>query len=91
MKRLPVRFALALIQFYRFVISPFLGSNCRYTPTCSAYTMVAMERFGFTRGLGLGMRRVMRCHPWHEGGYDPVPSSHTTPTSAEAMRSAGQG
>lgn len=91
MKRLPVRFALALIQFYRFAISPFLGSNCRYTPTCSAYTMVAMERFGFMRGLGLGVRRVLRCHPWHEGGYDPVPRSHTTPTSAEAMRSAGQG
>jgi len=91
MKQLPVRLALSVIQFYRFAISPLLGSNCRYTPTCSTYTMVALQRFGFFRGLGLGGRRVLRCHPWHEGGYDPVPDTPSTSTSTDAVRSAGQG
>jgi putative membrane protein insertion efficiency factor len=91
MRQLPVRFALWVIQFYRFAVSPLLGSNCRYAPTCSAYTMVALQRFGFFKGLGLGARRVLRCHPWHEGGFDPVPEAPTTSTSAEAVRSAGQG
>jgi putative membrane protein insertion efficiency factor len=90
-KQLPVRVAVFLIQTYRFAISPLLGSNCRYTPTCSAYTMVALQRFGFFRGLGLGLRRILRCHPWHEGGYDPVPPASSTSTSADAVRSAGQG
>lgn len=91
MKQLPLKFALGLIHFYRFAISPYLGTNCRYTPTCSAYTMVALQRFGLWKGAGLGLRRVLRCHPWHAGGHDPVPSAHTTSTSADAMRSAGQG
>ena len=91
MRQLPVRLALGLIQAYRFAVSPLLGSNCRYTPTCSAYAAIALERFGFWRGLGLGIRRVLRCHPWHEGGHDPVPPARTTSTSADPMRSAGQG
>ncbi len=91
MRRIPVKVALGLIQFYRFAISPFLGTHCRYTPTCSSYTMVALERFGFWKGTGLGLRRILRCHPWREGGYDPVPPARTTSTSADAMRSAGQG
>jgi putative membrane protein insertion efficiency factor len=90
-KQLPVMFALGLIHFYRFAISPFLGSNCRYTPTCSAYALVALRRFGFRRGTMLGLRRVLRCHPWHPGGHDPVPPARSTPTSADAMRSARQG
>jgi putative membrane protein insertion efficiency factor len=91
LKRLPVKFALLLIRAYRFAISPYLGSNCRYSPTCSAYTVVALERFGFWKGLGLGLRRILRCHPWCTGGYDPVPSAKMTSTTADAMRSAGQG
>lgn len=91
MKHLPVRFALWLIHVYRFAISPFLGSQCRYTPSCSDYAAVALERFGFWKGLGLGSRRILRCHPWHAGGSDPVPQAHTTSTTADAMRSAGQG
>jgi len=90
-RRWPVKFAVWLIQTYRFAISPLLGSNCRYTPTCSAYTMVALERFGFFRGLLLGTRRILRCHPWHEGGYDPVPEVPVTSTTADAARTAGQG
>ncbi len=61
------------IWAYRYFISPFLGNNCRYTPSCSAYAEEAIRRFGVTRGGWLALKRITRCHPWHEGGYDPVP------------------
>ncbi|MEK6750189.1 MAG: membrane protein insertion efficiency factor YidD [Pseudomonadota bacterium] len=67
------RAVVFLIKVYSYLISPFLGSNCRYYPTCSAYTREAVERFGVLRGGWLGLRRISRCHPWHEGGVDPVP------------------
>jgi putative membrane protein insertion efficiency factor len=64
---------IALVKGYQLLISPFLGNNCRYYPSCSAYTIEAMEKHGPFKGIWLGIKRVGRCHPFHEGGVDPVP------------------
>lgn len=61
-----------LIRAYRLVISPLLPPSCRFTPTCSEYAMQAIEKYGALRGAYLGARRLLRCHPFHSGGYDPV-------------------
>ncbi|MFQ5523405.1 MAG: membrane protein insertion efficiency factor YidD [Acidimicrobiia bacterium] len=63
------------IRIYQKLVSPRLGTNCRYRPTCSSYAAEAISRFGVLRGGWMGMRRVARCHPFHEGGWDPVPDS----------------
>ncbi len=65
--------ALAMIRFYKRFLSPMLPSACIYEPTCSVYTYQAIERYGVIRGSWLGMKRISRCHPFHAGGYDPVP------------------
>jgi len=70
---------IKLVRGYQLLISPFLGNNCRYVPSCSTYTIEAMEKWGPWRGLWMGIRRVGRCHPWHEGGYDPVPDPPDQP------------
>jgi len=67
--------ALGAIGLYRRFISPLLGARCRYHPTCSAYAEEAIEIHGLIRGAWLALRRIGRCHPWREGGYDPVPLS----------------
>ena len=67
------RLLMALIRGYQLAISPWLGRNCRFHPTCSQYTLEAIERHGALKGLWLGLRRVLRCHPLHPGGHDPVP------------------
>ncbi|MDR1239342.1 MAG: membrane protein insertion efficiency factor YidD [Treponema sp.] len=64
---------LFLIRFYQKAISPHFPSSCRYYPTCSAYACEAVVKYGVFRGLMLAFRRILRCHPFHPGGYDPVP------------------
>jgi hypothetical protein len=63
------------IYLYRFLLSPFLGSNCRYYPSCSTYALEAIEHHGAARGAWLALRRICRCHPWGGAGHDPVPES----------------
>ena len=70
---LPARAGMSMIRFYQRGISPLLPPSCRYTPTCSEYTLVAVQRYGLLRGSWLGMRRILRCHPFCAGGHDPVP------------------
>jgi len=64
--------AIGLVRGYQYLISPVLPPSCRYYPTCSAYTIEAIEKYGVIRGSLLGIRRILRCHPFSRGGYDPV-------------------
>ncbi len=61
------------IRAYQYTVSPFLGNHCRFYPSCSQYALEAVDRFGLVRGGGLALQRLLRCHPWHPGGFDPVP------------------
>lgn len=69
------RVVVFLLLFYKSQISPFLPSACKYQPTCSMYAKEAVERFGVRKGLWLATRRVLRCHPFAQGGFDPVPDA----------------
>ena len=64
---------LVLIKFYQWVISPYLGPKCRYTPTCSQYALEAFKKYGPIKGFWLAVKRISRCHPWGGQGWDPVP------------------
>jgi len=64
---------LFLIRLYQLTLSPLFGTRCRYHPTCSAYAQEAVAKYGIFRGALLGVKRLLRCHPFHEGGIDPVP------------------
>lgn len=70
---------LALVWFYRVAISPLIGANCRFEPSCSAYAEEALKRHGALRGGWLTLRRIGRCHPWGGSGYDPVPGNDEHP------------
>lgn len=67
------KFMLFMIELYRSYISPLKSPSCRYVPTCSEYAMIAIEKYGPLKGGYLAIRRILRCHPFHKGGYDPVP------------------
>lgn len=64
---------VGLIRVYQVALSPFVGNQCRFTPTCSQYAREAVEQHGALKGSWMAIRRVSRCHPWHPGGHDPVP------------------
>ena len=65
-------FSIALIDAYKYIVSPLLGNNCRYLPTCSEYTKESIIKFGLTRGTWLGLKRIIKCHPWGKSGHDPI-------------------
>lgn len=67
------RLLLALIRGYRYLLSPWWGGQCRFTPTCSEFAIQSLQQYGAMKGSWLALRRVLRCHPWQPGGYDPVP------------------
>lgn len=64
---------IALVRGYRYLLSPWWGNQCRFSPTCSEYAIQALRRHGAWKGSLLALRRISRCHPWHAGGFDPVP------------------
>jgi len=64
---------IGLIRLYQLLLSPLLGANCRFQPTCSTYATQAIKRFGVIRGGYLSLRRLIKCHPFNDGGYDPIP------------------
>ena len=63
---------ILLIRGYQIFLSPLLGSNCRFTPTCSQYAIEAIRKYGVLKGGWMSIKRICKCHPWHPGGYDPV-------------------
>lgn len=71
--RIPRTLVALAIRAYQSLLSPLLPASCRFTPTCSAYALTSVERFGVLKGGWLAIRRIARCHPWNAGGYDPVP------------------
>jgi len=64
---------IALIKIYQWIISPWIGPKCRFTPTCSHYALEALKKYGLFKGTWLAVKRISRCHPWGGHGYDPVP------------------
>lgn len=83
-KRLPKLILIGFVKGYQYLISPMLGSNCRFYPTCSSYMIEAIEKHGAVKGIYLGVKRLLRCHPYSEGGVDLVPDAkcrcHSEPT-----------
>jgi len=74
---------IQMVRFYRFAISPWLGANCRFDPTCSSYAIEALQVHGILKGTWLAVKRIGRCHPWGGAGYDPVPGREEDASEAE--------
>ena len=81
---------IGLIKVYQYLFSPWLGQHCRFHPSCSNYAMEAIKVHGPLGGSWLAVRRLGRCHPWHAGGYDPVPSPNTSPTPLAGSLSSAE-
>jgi len=75
--------AISLIHIYQYCISPFIGPRCRFYPSCSHYTLTAIHKFGFFKGSYLSVKRLLKCHPLHRGGFDPVPDKCSTRLSCK--------
>ena len=71
------RVLIVFLRIYQYTVRPLLGPRCRFYPSCSDYAVEAIERHGAARGAWLATRRLCKCHPWHEGGFDPVPASQS--------------
>ena len=85
--RLPAFVLRAVIRLYQLFIAPLLGPRCRFAPSCSAYAAEAVTRHGALMGSWLAVRRIARCHPWNDGGYDPVPDTLNLTQAHKAHRS----
>lgn len=72
------KFLISLVKMYRYFISPLMANHCRFHPSCSSYMIEAIETHGALKGLWLGTTRLLRCHPFNPGGYDPVPPNHSS-------------
>lgn len=86
MHRVPVSVSIFLIVVYQRVLSPLLPTRCRYTPTCSTYTIESLREWGLFKGIWLGIRRISRCHPCGGWGYDPAPKKVSPTTSDNVVR-----
>jgi uncharacterized protein len=71
-KSICTKCVINLINIYKYLISPLLGNNCRFLPTCSEYTKESIIKFGLVNGVWLGLKRIVRCHPWGKSGHDPI-------------------
>ena len=87
-RQAPQKILIAALRAYRLLLSPWLGMQCRFEPTCSAYAIEALERHGASSGSYLAARRVLRCHPWCDGGVDPVPEPRARLESSTTRRIA---
>jgi putative membrane protein insertion efficiency factor len=84
-----MRFLLILlVKGYRLIFSPYVGRSCRFAPTCSQYALDALNEYGALKGSWLALRRIGRCHPWHAGGYDPVPTKTDGPQNHHCTHEA---
>jgi len=79
----PAKVAILLIKGYQKILSPWLGQRCRFHPSCSNYCIEALQQHGMVRGLWLGFKRILKCQPFHPGGYDPVPERKENPIKRE--------